>query len=300
MNEKKLNFLKENFGEFTPRYATIRSIKLYSENRDGKYYAVYISEDKNFKTIMLSLVTKDDKTVKDKIIASFPAYIKYNYIYLSDSELNDMPEYKLLKEFEEILVISPKILNLINKGYFSYFPKKCLIAGGEPSVSEESLMKSLGIESLDEDVFLDACIDLDYRSRFSIKNNHPYRPNNMKVYAVWNLCAYGTGMPNINVRHSVMRPFIFKEDDLGNKIVRGIYFTTETNRFFEVCENGLDVMIQYKDNVNTNDAVMITFNSYPNPDKVSPNIKVNYVVKPMDSYIQELNKCNEELVESCI
>lgn len=291
----KLEFLKSNFDKFVPNYQTIRSIKLYSEIRNNKYYGVYISEQQPFNTLMLSLVEKDHVSLKDKKITSFPAYIKDNYIYLSDTELSDMYEYKLLKEFEDILLISPKILNLIDKGYFSYFPKSCLIVGGEPSVSEESLMKSLDIHDLFEDTFLDACIDLNYRSKFSIKNNHPITKSDLKVQNLWNLCAFGTGMPNINIRHSVLKPFIFEEDALGNKIVRGEYYTTKTNRFFKIKKDGKEVMIQYKDNVIDNtDAIMITFNSYPNPDKVSPNIIVNYVIKPYDSYMKEIGVCEKE------
>ena len=107
----------------------------------------------------------------------------------------------------------------------------------------------------------------------------------MQVLSMWNLCAFGTGMPNCNIRHSPVHPFTFKEDESGNKIVRGEFYTTPKNKFFRVREDGPHIMVQYKDNIiNETEALLITFNSYPNPDKSLPNIVVNYVVKPVDVY----------------
>lgn len=285
----KLNFLNDVFKDFKPSYSSIQSIKLYSETISNIYCAVYITMSPVDDSLMLSLVMKSDKANKEKEVVSFPAYIENDYIYLSDnSDFDYTDEYKLIKKMEDFLYISPRILELISKGYFHYIPKSALVPGGEPSVTEASIKKALSISEdieLTEENFLDGSISLDYKLKFSIKNNHFLKKKSMQVLSMWNLCAFGTGMPNCNIRHSPVHPFTFKEDESGNKIVRGEFYTTPKNKFFRVREDGPHIMVQYKDNViNETEALLITFNSYPNPDKSLPNIVVNYVVKPVDVY----------------
>lgn len=287
----KLEFINNIFGDFKPRYRTIQSIKLYSEDRDGKYYGVYLALSP-LKTLMLSLVNKVDRCYKEKVIISFPAYIKNDLVYLCENEdYEDKEEYKLLKEFEEDLYINPVILNIIKMGLFEYIPKDALIQGGEPSITEESFRKSLNIPNsveLTKENILDACITKDYIMNFSEKNNHMYKRKDMSILSVYNLCAFGTGMPNCNIRHSAVHPFIFKDDDKGNKVIYGEFFITNNNRFFRIKNEAPHVMIQYKDNcVNTDNALMITYNSMPSLEDKKTMVTVNYVIKSVEDYEKE-------------
>lgn len=277
-------FIKTIVGEsFEPMYETIQSIKLFSETLEDGYKSIYISEYEN--QLMLSLVEKTSKDTKEKLVFSYPAEIRGDYIYLEDNDFEE-EEFKYLKKYEDILYINPIILGLIKDGMFKYIPKEAIVKGGEPSLTEESIKDSLNIPKgvhLNSTILYEYAVVKDYITTINMKkrHNYMYKKSNSALLSIYNYCAYGCGQPNINIRHSVVHPYKFTENNYGDKIIRGEFSSKNDKKFFLIKPKGNDILIKYPENkIDSSNALHFATGK-------ANNSVYNFVIKTYDNYIAE-------------
>lgn len=265
----KLEFLKGIFGDYQPKYDTIKSIKLISTEDEDGYRAVYLNIEND--SPVLTLILKQHKADKDKEVYSFPAYIDNGMIWLRMQTAIDFEDkdafkaYMLLKEFEADLLLAPELLEMINKFGFKYIPRSATEPGGEPSVSLASLRKALRMPDdteLTEENLIDYSIHKDYLSDKSPARHKLAKKSKVAVFNKYCFYGFGKAKPCVNIIHSPLHPLQFEIDGKGNEIMYGnLYYKCNGKKPYFLLkhkEDAEDVLVKYKGVPNIEHGMLIS------------------------------------------
>ena len=265
----KLEFLKGIFGDYQPKYDTIKSIKLISAEDEDGYRAVYLNIEND--SPVLTLILKQHKTDKEKEIHSFPAYIDNGMIWLrvqTETDFADKDNFKaymVLKEFEADLLLAPELLEMINKFGFKYIPRSATEPGGEPSVSLASLRKSLRMPEdteLSEENLIDFSVLKDYLSDKSPARHKLAKKSKVAVFNKYCFYGFGKAKPCVNIIHSPLHPLRFETDEKGNEVMYGnLYHKCNGKKPYFLLkqkEDATDILVKYKGEPNIEHGMLIS------------------------------------------